>query len=154
MRQKNRTTLWYASLVCGAMLVAPSVVRAQGTGSSAPRRAPAGTAAKTTPADSAACAQVIGYAFQHPEVIEKSEKLRASGQTDAIKALPDSVRARIAAAVIKGQPDSLKALARRTLPPEKGSSFDELIDFVTAFPDSIRTAIATLMASGKPMTCS
>jgi hypothetical protein len=136
------------------MLVAPAALQAQTTGGSAPRRAPAGATAKITPADSAACARVIGYAFQHPEVIEKSEKLRASGQTDAIKALPDSVRARIAAAVVKGQSDSLKALARRTLPPEKGSSFDEMIDFVTALPDSVRTAVATLMASGRPMTCS
>jgi hypothetical protein len=145
--------LGWAFLACGAVLFAPPSLRAQQAGQ-VPKAAATPRTAAERAADSAACARIINYAFQHPEVLQKSEELRASGKTKELSALPDTVRASVAAAIAQGQADSLKAIARRTLDPQKSGSFDGLIDFVTAFPDSVRRAVATLVASGRPMTCS
>jgi hypothetical protein len=148
--------LAWLSLLCGAAGALPSVLEAQQTGQASKGAAGPSSRAKPAtmnPADSAACAQLVGYAFQHPEVLQKSEELQAGNQTKQLSALPDSIRARIAAKVAKGEADSLKALAR-VVDPKAGASYDGLIDLVTTFPDSVRAAVATLVASGRPMTCS
>jgi hypothetical protein len=98
--------------------------------------------------------QVVTYAFQHPEVLQKSEQLQANRKLKAIGTLPDTLRTRVSAAIAKGQGDTLKAIARRTLDAATAPTLDSVIDFVVAFPDSVRRAVAALFASGRSMACS
>jgi hypothetical protein len=96
---------------------------------------------------------VASYLFQHPDVLQKGEQIKASSKMKEIMALPDAIRAGVAVGIATGQADSLKAIARRTLDPQTAGTFEEIITYVVAFPDSIRRAIAGFIASGKAMTC-
>lgn len=134
----------------GVALAAPAIASAQsGQHNHDKKAAPA-----LSSADSAACATVIGYAMQNPQVLQKGEQLQSETKVKTILTQPDSVRAGIAKAIERGQGDTLKAMARRLLDAKTAPTYDEFIDFVVAFPDSVRGAIGTLLTNGKPLMCS
>lgn len=138
------------ALALGVVLAMPSALTAQtGQPSSGTPKRP-----KLSPADSAACAQLVGYVFQNPEVLQKGQQFQGLAKARLLVEQPDSVRSGIAAAIKKGEGDTLKAMAHRALDPKAPPMLDEFIDYVIAFPDSIRGAIATLVTNGKSMTCS
>lgn len=152
-RSASTGVLAYAALLLGigVGLATPAAAHAQ-------QRAAQGNAARPaanplTPADSLACIQVINYAFAHSEVLQQGQKLQSNPKAMALLAAPDSVRTQVAAAVAKGQGDSLKAIARRVVGEETAAAYDGFVDLVAAFPDSIRSALATLVTHGRLLNC-
>ncbi len=148
----------WAALAGGAMLVVaavlPSSLHAQQSGTAAAKSTSAKPKPKLSPADSAACVQVVSYVMLNPEVQQKGMEIKAIAKGQELVALPDSDRTQIAKALTRGNTETLKSMASKSFGEEKGKTFHPLIDFLGGFPDSVRAAVATLYQNGKSMTCS